>query len=321
MNFQAQNAMDGRLYPPIEPHTRFHMPVSGGHEIYVEISGLEDGPSVLVLHGGPGAGSSPFMRRFFNPARYRIVMFDQRGTGRSRPQGGLEANTTWDLVADIEAIRARIAVGDWQLFGGSWGSTLALVYAQAHPDRVSALVLRGIFTMTRDELDWFYGGGAGRFFPEAWAEFVRPIPETERGDMIGAYHRRLISPDPAKQLCHARPWVRWESATAALRPAPSGILDGGYARAFARIESHYFVHGGWLERENRILENMECIAEIPGVIVQGRYDMICPPVTAVKLAAQWPAAELRLVDDAGHALSEPGISAALIRATERFAPT
>jgi len=308
-----------RLYPPIEPFRRFHLRVGGGHELYIELCGAPQGKPVLVLHGGPGAGISPFMRRFFDPARYLIVLFDQRGTGRSRPHGSLEDNTTWHLVEDIERIRGDLGIGRWQLFGGSWGSTLALLYAQRHPDRVTALVLRGLFTMTRSELDWFYGGGAARFFPEAWAEFIGPIPEAERGDLVGAYHRRLTAGDEAAQSALARPWVLWETATAALRPRRGGFVDAAYARAFARIESHYFVHRGWLEEDGQILRDMYRIAGIPGVMVQGRYDMICPPDTALRLSEAWPAGMLKLVDDSGHALSEPGIAAELIRATYRLA--
>jgi proline iminopeptidase len=259
------------------------------------------------------------MRRFFDPSRYLVVLFDQRGTGRSHPRGKLEQNTTWHLVEDIERIRAHLGIERWHLFGGSWGSTLALLYAQRHPERVRAMVLRGLFTMTQAELDWFYGGGAARFFPQEWADFVAPIPGIERDDLIGAYYRRLSGDDEAEQIRLARPWVRWETATAALRPARAGFIEGDYARAFARIESHYFHHGGWLEEDGQILRDMGRIANIPGVLVQGRYDMICPPATAHRLVGAWPAGELRLVDDGGHALSEPGIAAELIRATDRLA--
>ncbi|MEL6475829.1 MAG: prolyl aminopeptidase [Pseudomonadota bacterium] len=303
-----------RLYPQSEPYQRFHLQVSGGHELYVELCGNPEGEAVVVLHGGPGAGTSPFIRRFFDPSRYKVVLFDQRGAGRSRPRAGLEANTTWDLVADIERIREHLGIVRWQVFGGSWGSTLALLYAQAHPDRATRLILRGIFTLTRAEIDWFYGGGAGRFFPEAWAEFTSPIPSTEQGDLVAAYYRRLTSEDEAEQTRFARPWVRWESATAALRPGRPGMVDGAYARAFARIEAHYFQHRGWLERDDQILSAMDRIGHIPGVIVQGRYDVICPPATALAVSEAWPLSELQLIDDAGHALSESGISEALVRA-------
>ena len=309
-----------RLYPSTEPHRRIQLPVGDGHELYVEICGNPEGKPVVVLHGGPGAGCSPFMRRFFDPKVYRIVLFDQRGCGKSTPSGALEANTTWHLVDDLERIREHLRIERWQVFGGSWGSTLALLYAQAHPDRVVELVLRGIFTMTQAELDWFYGGGAGRFFPEAWAAFVEPIPEDERGDLIAAYVRRVIEGDEATQLKFARPWVRWETSTAVLRPPKGpGLVNGNYARAFARIEAHYFSNNGWLRQDNQILAEMDRIAHIPGVIVQGRYDVICPPSTAVGVAAKWPKAELVVIDDAGHALSEPGITSALIEATDRFA--
>ncbi len=309
-----------RLYPQIEPHKRFQLPVTDGHELYGEVCGNPDGKPAVVLHGGPGAGCSPFMRRFFDPKRYRTVLFDQRGAGKSTPSGGLEGNTTWDLVADLERIREHLGIDKWLVFGGSWGSTLAMLYAQKHPEHVSELVLRGVFTMTRAELDWFYGGGAARFFPEAWEDLIEMIPEDERDDLIKAYHKRLTDPDEAVQVRFARPWVRWETSTAVLRP-PRGTpaVNGGYARAFARIESHYFVHQGWLERDDQILADMDRIRSIPGAIIQGRYDIICPPHTAAAIAARWPAADLAVIDDAGHALSEPGITSALIEATDRFA--
>lgn len=310
-----------RLYPSIEPFKRFSLAVGDGHELYVEVCGTPGATPVVVLHGGPGAGISPFMRRFFDPSRYLIVLFDQRGTGRSNPRGSLEANTTWHLVDDIERIREHLGIERWHVFGGSWGSTLALLYAQAHPMRVAALILRGIFTMTQVELDWFYGGGAARFYTEEWADFTAAIPSAEHGDLIGAYHRRLTGQDEAEQFRVARPWVRWETATAALRTSRAGYIEGAYARAFARIEAHYFAHDGWLEEDGQIARDMHRIAHIPGVLVQGRYDMICPPDTAARFAAAWPAGSLKLVDEAGHALSEPGIAAELIRATDRFAGT
>ena len=303
-----------RLHPQTEPFTRLHLPVGDGHELYVELCGNPEGEPVVVFHGGPGAGTSPFIRRFFDPKRYKVVLFDQRGAGRSRPRASLEANTTWHLVRDIEAIRTHLGIDSWQVFGGSWGSTLALLYAQTHPDRATRLILRGVFTLRRAEIDWFYGGGAGRFFPEAWAEFTSPIPAEEQGDLVQAYYKRLTSTDEAEQTRFARPWVRWESATAALRPGRPGMVDGAYARAFARIEAHYFQHGGWLTRDDQILTDMDKISHIPGVIVQGRYDVICPPATALSIAEAWPLAELQLIDDAGHALSEPGITEALVRA-------
>lgn len=308
-----------RLYPQIEPFRRFKLPVTGGHELYVEMCGNPEGKPAIVLHGGPGAGCSGYMRRFFDPKRFCAVLFDQRGAGKSTPPAGLDENTTWDLVEDIERIRDHLGVDEWLAFGGSWGSTLALLYAQAHPGRVDGLVLRGIFTMTRAELDWFYGGGAGKFFPEAWRDFIDPIPPSERDNLISAYHKRLTDPDESVQTRFARPWVRWENATAVLKPSRgSPPLHGQYARAFARIESHYFMNQGWLRTDRQILEDMPKIADIPGVIVQGRYDMICPPHTAAELDEVWPAGELVVIDDAGHALSEPGITSALIEATDRF---
>ncbi|MGD1925582.1 MAG: prolyl aminopeptidase [Paracoccaceae bacterium] len=309
-----------RLYPSIEPHRRIQLPVGEGHELYVEICGNPHGKPVVVLHGGPGAGCSPFMRRFFDPKHYRIVLFDQRGAGKSTPSGELEGNTTWHLVRDLELIRTHLEIERWQVFGGSWGSTLALLYAQAHPERVSEMLLRGVFTMTQRELDWFYGGGAANFFPSAWADFVEPIPEDERRDIIAAYAERLFKQDEAVQLKYARPWVRWETSTAVLRPPKgNGMMNGSYARSFARIEAHYFINKGWLEADDQILSAMDRIAEVPGVIVQGRYDVICPPSTATTLAARWPGSELVIIDDAGHALSEPGITSALIEATDKFA--
>lgn len=309
-----------RLYPQIEPYRRFHLDVGDGHQMYAELCGNPEGKPVVVLHGGPGAGCSPYMRRFFDPKVYRIVLYDQRGAGKSTPTGALDGNTTWDLVADLEKLRTHLDIDCWQVFGGSWGSTLALLYAQTHPERVNALILRGIFTMTSPELDWFYGGGAARFYPDAWEDFIDAIPEDERGDLIGAYYRRLTSADEAEQIRFARPWVRWETSTAVLRPPrSSGPVNGGYARAFARIECHYFQNRGWLEHDDQILSDMHRIAHIPGVIVQGRYDVICPPGTAADLAKAWPASELTIIDDAGHALSEPGIMSALIEATDRFA--
>ena len=315
----ADGTQTSRLYPQTEPFRRFFLDTGEGHELYVELCGNPAGKPVVVLHGGPGAGCSPYMRRFFDPDAYCVILFDQRGAGKSKPSAGLEANTTWHLVADVDRLRIELGIERWQIFGGSWGSTLGLLYAQTHPERVTELVLRGVFTMTRDELDWFYGGGAGRFFPEAWQEFTDAIPAAERDDLISAYHRRLTSDDSTVQTQFARPWVRWETATAVLRPQRGPIaVNGAYARAFARIESHYFMHQGWLERDDQILAGMDRLNDIPGVIVQGRYDIICPPHTASALAHAWRAGELVMVDDAGHALSEPGIAGALIQATDRF---
>lgn len=326
------------LYPGQEPFATHSLDVGDGHRLYIEECGNPEGLPVVVLHGGPGGGCSPAMRRYFDPRVFRTVLFDQRGCGRSRPHASVEANTTWHLVADIERIREKLGIPAWgAVFGGSWGATLALVYAQAHPDRVRALVLRGVFLMTRGELDWFYGGGAGAFWPDLWERFQAAIPEEERGDLIQAYHRRLFSGDLREEIRHARAWAGWENALASIDSegpggthAATGTPLGGfdapadYARAFARIENHYFAHDGFLAPEQAILSNMDRIAHIPGVIVQGRYDMICPPASAFALSRAWPAARLEMVAKAGHALSEPGITAALVRAMDalgdRFAP-
>ena len=308
------------LYPPVDPFDQRMLRVGQGHQIYVEQCGNPQGLPVVVLHGGPGGGCSPAMRRYFDPEHYRIILFDQRGCGRSRPHASVEENTTWRLVEDIELIRETLEIDRWCVFGGSWGATLALVYAQSHPAQVRNLILRGVFLMTQAELDWFYGGGAGRFWPETWARFVAPIPEEERDDLIAAYHRRLFSGDFAVETKYGRRWSAWENALASIHSSgASGESPGDYARAFARLENHYFMNAGFLERDGQILDQMERIAHIPGVIVQGRYDMICPPVSAWSLAQRWPAAELKLIRNAGHALSEPGISAELVRVMDRIA--
>lgn len=308
------------LYPPIEPFDRQMLGVGQSHSIYVEQCGNPDGIPVVVLHGGPGGGCSPAMRRYFNPKVYRVILFDQRGCGRSRPHASVESNTTWDLVADIEQIRTVLEIDEWLVFGGSWGATLALVYAQAHPARVTGMVLRGVFLMTRAELDWFYGGGAGRFWPETWARFTKLIPEDEHGDLITAYNKRLFSGDLSEERKYGRAWSAWENALASIH-SNGGNAEGpvDYARAFARLENHYFANEGFLEFDGQILAHMDRIAHIPGVIVQGRYDMICPPESAWKLKQRWPAARLEMIQNAGHALSEPGISAELVRVMDAIA--
>ena len=316
----GQKSAVSYLYPPIDPFDQRMLDVGDGHTIYMEQCGNPDGLPVVVLHGGPGGGCSPAMRRYFDPNHYRIILFDQRGCGRSRPHAGVSDNTTWHLVADIERIRAALDIDRWIVFGGSWGATLSLVYAQAHPDRVRHLVLRGVFLMTQRELDWFYQGGAGQFWPEAWARFQDPIPDAERGDMIAAYHKRLFSGDLREEVKYARVWSAWENALATIgSTGHGGEAPGDYARAFARLENHYFTHHGWLDADHQILDRMDRIAHIPGVIVQGRYDMICPPIMAYELASRWPHGELQIVGNAGHALSEPGISAELVRAMNRIA--
>jgi proline iminopeptidase len=309
------------LYPPIEPYETGRLDVGDGHSLYWERCGTKGAKPVVMLHGGPGAGCSPDHRRQFDPARYDIFLFDQRGCGRSTPHASLEANTTWHLVADIERLRELAGHERWMAFGGSWGSTLALAYAQAHPGRVTELVLRGIFTFRQSEVDWLYKFGASEIFPDKWEEFLAPIPEAERGDLVAAYQRRLTDPDPAVQLPAAKAWSKWEAETVTLLPHPEVIEEhtgDDFAIAIARIENHYMVNLGWIE-EGSMLAKAGMLADIPGVIVQGRYDCCTPPVTAWDLKQAWPEVELNIVPDAGHLFNEPGILDGLIRATDRFA--
>jgi proline iminopeptidase len=309
------------LYPPVEPHHSGHLD-RGGHSIYYEVSGNPQGKPVVFVHGGPGGGSSPNQRRYFDPQRYRIVLFDQRGCGQSRPHASLDDNTTWHLAEDMEALREHLEIERWMVFGGSWGSTLSLVYAISHPDRVTELVLRGIFLMRSWELSWFYQQGTSRFFPDAWEKFLEPIPESERDDLIPAYYRRLTGDDEEQRLEAARAWSVWEGSTCFLIPRQRHVQATAAARfalAFARIECHYFVNRGFLPSESYILDNAAAFAAIPGVIVQGRYDVICPAQSAWELSRAWPKGELSIIDDAGHSSFEPGIVDALIRATDRFA--
>lgn len=315
----GQKRAVAHLYPPIDPFDQRMLDVGDGHTVYMEQCGNPDGIPVVVLHGGPGGGCSPTMRRYFDPAIYRVILFDQRGCGRSRPHASVEANTTWHLVDDIELIRSTLGIDIWVVFGGSWGATLALIYGQTHPDRTLALVLRGVFLMTQGELDWFYGGGAGKFWPDLWARFTGLIPPEEQDDLIGAYHRRLFSGDTQTEIRFARTWASWENALASIdNDGPGGESPAEYARAFARLENHYFQNHGFLTKDQQILNRMDRIAHIPGVIVQGRYDMICPPVAAHALDSLWPKARLHIVPRAGHALSEPGISAELVRSMDVF---
>ena len=307
------------LHPPIDPFDQRMIEVGSGHRVYMEQCGNPGGIPVVVLHGGPGGGCSPAMRRYFDPAVYRAVLFDQRGCGRSRPHAEIRDNTTWHLVADIERIREALGIERWIAFGGSWGATLALIYAQTHPERVARLVLRGVFLMTRAELQWFYGGGAGQFWPELWARFAGMVPEGERGDLIAAYNRRLFSGDVLEETRFARAWAGWENALASIgNDGPMGESPADYARAFARLENHYFANEGFLEEDGQILRDADRLADIPGTIVQGRYDMICPPASAHRLAAAWPSAALKIVPGAGHALSEPGISRELVAEMDRL---
>ena len=316
----GQKRASHHLYPPIDPFDQRMMETGDGHSVYVEQCGNPEGIPVAVLHGGPGGGCSPAMRRYFDPSVYRIVLFDQRGCGRSRPHASVRYNTTWHLVADIEMIRKTLGIDRWIVFGGSWGATLSLIYAQAHPESVAALALRGVFLMTKPELDWFYGGGAGKFWPDLWAKFISGIPEDERDDLIAAYHRRLFSGDLVQEARFGRAWAGWENALASIESnGPGGDSPSDYARAFARLENHYFLNGGFLNEDQQILDNMDKLEDIPGVIVQGRYDMICPPTSAYALSQAWPKGRLIMVGKAGHALSEPGISRELVHTMDTFA--
>ena len=309
------------LYPEIEPFDSGTLPVSELHTLYYEQCGNPHGKPVVFLHGGPGAGCNPKCRRFFDPAVYRIVLFDQRGCGRSMPHAELRENTTWDLVADIERLREHLRIAQWQVFGGSWGSTLALAYAEAHPDRVTELVLRGIFMLRRAELEWFYQGGCDMLYPDAWEQYLAAIPEGEHGDLMQAYHRRLVSDDPAVRLAAARAWSVWEASTSVLQQNEAYIAASAgdeFALAFAGIENHYFVNGGFFERDDQLLRNADRLRDIPAVIVQGRHDVVCPMRSAWDLHRAWPQADLRIVPDAGHSAFEPGNVHELVNATDRF---
>jgi proline iminopeptidase len=307
------------VYPPLEPYEHGFLETGDGHSVYWELCGNPDGRPAVFLHGGPGAGCTPDQRRLFDPARYRILLFDQRGCGRSRPHASLDNNTTWHLVADMERLRAMLGVSQWLVFGGSWGSALALAYAETHPERVSALVLRGIFTLRRAELLWYYQDGASWLFPDLWDEFLAPIPPAERDDLMAAYRRRLTGEDAAARLAAARAWSLWEGRTLTLRPALTEQFNSdSFALAFARIENHYFVHGGFLD-EGQLLRDVHRLASIPGIIVQGRYDVATPARTAWDLHKAWPSAEFHMIADAGHAWTEPGILQALLAATDRLA--
>ena len=309
------------LYPELEPYDRGFLKVDGRHSLYFEQCGNPNGKPVVILHGGPGAGCSAKMRRFHDPAHYRIVLFDQRGAGRSTPHADLVDNSTWDLVADIEKLREHLGIARWQVFGGSWGSTLALAYAEAHPGRVSELVLRGIFMLRRWELLWFYQEGCSRLFPDAWEHYLAPIPEVERGDLISAYYRRLTSPDEATRLAAARAWSVWEAATSLLLQDSDfihGHEDPHFALSFARIENHYFVHGGFFDVEDQLLRDAHRLHGIPGVIVHGRYDVVCPLQNAWDLHKAWPQAKLIINPSSGHSAFEPENAAALVEATDGF---
>ena len=307
------------LYPDIEPFATGRLPLEPPHVMYWEQSGAEDGVPVLFLHGGPGAGATAANRRFFDSAHYRIIVYDQRGAGRSEPLGELAANTTPNLVEDIEALRDHLGIGSWLVFGGSWGSTLALAYGESHPERCLALVLRGIFLCRRAEIDWFVNG-IRRFFPEHWQAFAGHLPEAEQGDLLAAYHRLLTDPDPAVHMPAARAWSRYEGSCSTLQPSPETVAEFGRDRmalGLARIEAHYFLNDIFMPA-NHLLENVGRLRSIPGYIVQGRYDMVCPIETACDLVRAWPEAEFHVVQDAGHSSMEPGIRAKLVEIMDRL---
>lgn len=309
------------LYPEIEPFHTFELPVSSLYTIYVEESGNPEGKPIVFVHGGPGGGTEPKQRRYFDPQKWRIILFDQRGCGKSKPFSCLEENTTWDLVADMEKIREKLQIKNWHVFGGSWGSTLALAYAEKHPETVLGLILRGIFLVRRSEINWFYQFGASEIYPDAWDDFLKPIPESERDNLLEAYHKRLTSSDIKIQQEAAEAWSTWEGRTSKLIPSTdfvSHYADSRFANAFARIENHYFRNRGFFEEDGWLLKNVSRIAHIPAVIVQGRYDMPCPVRSAYDLSKAWPKAELQIITDAGHSAGEPGITEALLNATDRF---
>jgi len=311
------------LYPEIQPYETGMLDVGDGHNLYWELSGNPDGKPVVFLHGGPGGGSSPEHRRQFNPDKYKILVFDQRGCGKSTPYASLEANTTWHLVDDIEKLRIAVAkVEKWQVFGGSWGSTLSLAYGQKYPERITELVLRGIFLFDQNEIDWMYSeGGASQIYPDKFEDFLGAIPEDERANLVEAYRKRLTSDDPDVRLAAAKAWSKWEGDIVTLLPSPSTIehfTSPEVAVAVARIENHYMENHGWIE-EGQLLRDASKLRGIPGVIVQGRHDTCTPPVAAWRLKAAWPEVELNIIPDGGHLFSEPGVLDGLIRATDRFA--
>ena len=308
------------LYPEIKPYTTHKLDVESPHTIYIEECGKPDGIPVLFVHGGPGAGSEPYHRRFFDPEKYRIILFDQRGAGKSTPHAELKKNTTQSLVADMESIRELLGVPSWVLFGGSWGSTLSLVYAQTHPDRVLGLILRGIFLCRQKEIDWFYQNGASRIYPDLWQDFVHPIPEKERDDLLTAYYKRLTGEDEIARMACAKAWSIWEGRSATMQPRKSVVdhfSDPHTALSLARIEAHYFMNHSFL-KPNQILNDAEKLKDIPGTIIQGRYDMICPMESAWELSQAWPMAELDIINNAGHSATEPGIVEALVAATRKM---
>ena len=312
------------LYPEIEPYKMGRLKVSDVHEIYFEESGNPKGKPVVFIHGGPGGGTGPTDRRYYHPEKYRIIMIDQRGSGLSTPMASLVDNTTWHLVDDIERVRTHLGIEKWLVFGGSWGSTLALTYAIQNPKRVTGLVLRGIFLLRKKEIDWYYqeGLGASAIYPDVWEQYRDHIPTDERGDMVKAYYDRLTSNDPQVQMAAAKPWTTWEISTSRIFTTPemiSGTVTDDFAIKFARIECHYFINKGFYATDNWIIENIEKIRNIPSVIVQGRYDVVCPSMSAWDLHKAWPEAKLQIIPDCGHSSREPGIARALVHATDVFA--
>jgi len=310
------------LYPEVEPYLTGTLAVGDGHQIYFEECGNPQGKPAVYVHGGPGGGSNPGQRRVFDPEKYRIILFDQRGCGNSTPTASLENNTTWDLVADMEKLREHLSIEHWQVCGGSWGSTLALAYAQTHPTKVSELILRGIFTLRKAELNWYYQGGAASLFPDEWEKFVQPIPVAERGDMVSAYYRQLTSDDKTLQLAAARAWSIWEGSTINLLQRPQQIehfASEDFAVAFSRIECHYFINKGFFDSDGWLIANVDKIRHLPTVIIQGRYDVCTPMTTAWDLHKALPEADFHIVPDAGHAYDEPGIADRLVRTTDAYA--
>ncbi len=311
---------ENKLFPSINPFDSGFIK-KDLHEIYYEQCGNPDGKPAIFLHGGPGGGAGNLSRRFFDPNKYRIILFDQRGCGKSKPHACLEDNTTWHLVEDIESIRKELDIDQWLVFGGSWGSTLALAYAQSHPDRVTELILRGIFMLSQKELQWFYQYGASEIYPEAWQGFIAEIPEEKRHDLIEAYRQIFNGEDEEKKLSAAKAWSKWEASTSFINHNPEAIKDSvnsEFALAFALIENHYFVNKGFLEHENQLLDNIDIIRDIPAVIVQGRYDVVCPPTTAYELHSKWPEADLKIAPFSGHSAFEKEITHLLIEATNKF---
>jgi proline iminopeptidase len=310
------------FYPEIEAYKKDYLQVSDLHKIYYEESGNPEGKPVIFIHGGPGGGVDSSMRRFFDPTRWRIILFDQRGCGKSLPFSELKDNTTWDLVSDIEKLRDKFSIKAWTVFGGSWGSTLALAYAITHPSKVEGLILRGIFLLRKKEINWFYQEGASFIFPDVWAQYLAAIPENERHDLVAAYYQRLTSPDKEVRSKAAKAWSIWEGSTSKLFMDPKFIdrfAGDEFADAFARIECHYFVNQGFFKEDGWILKNIDKIRHIPAWIVQGRYDVVCPAVSAYELHTAWPESKLFIIQDAGHSASEPGIRSQLIEATDHFA--